>query len=287
MTTPTSLLALGAALLPLVATGCDSDAASPANYRLVAHADVAALMASPLVADAMKKDKAELTAELGACGDLVSSATGVTVGANDDAFELYVAGKFTAKQAKACTDHIEAQIAKDGGAKDGGGSADEHVDTAQLGDGLFAVYRGPAKPSRSRLAALHAADPSPTRTKQPMWFVAHDDANKGEVEHVEGWASMSRGLDAHVEVHFDSATAAAEIYGQAALGLAAMRMSDEMGELAKAVKVTSGGDTVTAEFHASTDVLRKALADHKVGGKVERSGQGKAGATVSIDLGDE
>lgn len=282
MTTPTSLLALGAALLTVAATGCDSDTASPDNYRVVAHADVAALLASPLVADAMKKDKAELSAELGACGDLVATATGVTVGANEDAFELYVAGKFTAKQAKACTDHIAAELAKDGGA-----SADERVDTAQLGDGLFAVYRGPAKPSRSRLAALHAADPSPARTKQPMWFVAHDDANKGEVEHVEGWASMARGLDAHVEVHFDSATAAAEIYGQAALGLAAMRMSDEMGEFAKLVKVSSGGDTLTAEFHASNDVLRKALADHKLGGRVERSGQGKPGATVSIELGDE
>jgi hypothetical protein len=284
MTTPTSLPALGAALLTLAAAGCDSDTASPANYRLVAHADVAALLASPLVADAMKKDKVDLSAELGPCGDLVTSATAVTVGANEDAFELYVAGKFTAKQSKACIDHIEAELAKDKGA-----SADERVDTLQLGDGLFAVYRGPAKPSRSRLAALHAADPSPARTKPPMWFVAHDDANKGEVEHVEGWASMTRGVDAHVEIHFDSATAAAEVYGQAALGLAAMRMSDEMGELAKAVKVSSGGDTLTAEFHASNEVLRKVLADRKVAGKLEaeRGGQGKSGATVSIELGDE
>jgi hypothetical protein len=282
MTTPTPLLAQGAALLTLVVTGCDTDSASAADYRIVAHADVGALLAAPWVAEAMKRDKIDLSGDLGPCVDLVTGASAITLGANDDAFEVYVEGKFTAKQSKACIDHIEAETAKKGA------SAGDKVDTIQLGDGLLAIYRGPAKPSRSRLTALQAADPSPARTKQPLWFVAHDDAKKGDVEHVEGWASTTKGFDAHVEVHFDSAAAAAEVYGQAALGLAAMRMSDEMGDLAKAIKVSNGGNSLNAEFHASHELIRKLVETRSVEGKVvSETGDGKPGASVSIELGGE
>lgn len=278
MTTPTPSLALGLCLLGLVAAGCDSDTSSPADYRIVAHADIGALKAAPWIADAMKGDKIDLSGDLGACAPLVLDATAVTLGVNEDAFEVYVEGKFTAKQATACADHVATTLVKKGA------KADEKVETAQLGDGLFAVYRGAFKPSRTRLKGLVAADPTPAG-KQALWVVAHDDANKGEVEHVEAWATAGKGLDAHVEVHFDSAKAAAEIYGQAAMGLAALRLSDDMGDLAKAISVSSGGDTVTAEIHASNDLVRKLMAESRVKGKVDASSRDdEHGSSFSVEL---
>lgn len=263
MTPTTQRLALTACLTALLPPGCDSDATSASEYRVVAHADLSALARAPFVTDAMKKDAFQIGGDLGPCEALVRSASAVTLGADEGAFEIYIEGKFTAKAAAACRDHVAAEL------RTKGTKADERFETTLVAEGLFAVHRGVAKPSRARMTALLGADPSPG--KQALWMVAHDDDDKDEIEHIEAWASVAKGFDAHLTAHFDSAKAATELYGQAMLGLTALRLSGELGELAKAVSLSSGGDTITAELHASSDLVRKLMADASVRAKVDAS----------------
>lgn len=276
MPTAPKLLALVAGLVTSALAGCDSDAATSTDYRVVLHADVTALRASPLVAAALKDDALQIDGDLGACAELLRTATAVTVGADEGAFEVYVEGKFTAKAAKSCSEHVATQLAAKGA------KTDARVDTTVVADGLFAVHRGPAKPSRARMTSLRSADPSPG--KQAAWLVAHDDDDKDEVEHVEAWISAGKAIDAHLDVHFDSATAATEIYGQAAIGLTALRLSSEMGELAKAISVSSAGDTLTAEFHASNELVRKLIDAGRVKAKAAARADEDHSGSISVEI---
>ncbi len=257
-TIPRPLMALSL-LVAGSLVGCDAEApaARSVDYRAVGHVQLSAVTRAPWIASAKKDDMLQLDAALGPCADLVRTADALTFGAKEDAFEVYVEGSFDSAAANACADHIDAEVAagrvprRDGRPK---------PEATLLADGLFVVFGGDLTPSRDRLDALSAASPSPG---QPMW-VTVDMRDKGHpVEHVEAWADPSKGLSAHAQVTFADEQKAAEIYGKATLGLTALTLSDEVGDLASAVDLSSSGKSMTAKVQLSAAQMKTLVAKGK------------------------
>lgn len=259
MTTTRTLTALTSLLLAGSLTGCDAEGpeAAALDYRAVGHVSLSTLMAAPWVADAMKDGQVKIDAKLGPCADLLRATDAITFGADEDAFEAYVEGSFDAATANACSDHIDATIASRAPRPD---SKRPKPETTLLADGVFVVFGGDLTPSGDRLAGLQTADPS---GGQPMWITA-DMTGKGKpVDRVQAWANPAKGLKAHAEVVFAEEAKAAEVYGKATLGLAAMSLSDEVGELASAVDLDSSGATMTAEVSLSPAQMKTLAARGK------------------------
>ena len=64
----------------------------------------------------------------------------------------------------------------------------------------------------------------------------------------------------HAEVSLADAQKASEIFGKANLGLAAMSMSDEVGELASAVRLESSGKAIIADVELSDAQMKAVVA---------------------------
>jgi hypothetical protein len=300
-----SLLSLTALLLTGVLAGCDDQSidddpltadrvaadaaedepadadpltATPADAQVVGHVNLDALTSAPWLADAMKDATLAMDAKLGACADILRQADSVTFGAKkEEAFEAYLVGSFDAATANACGDHIDAEVAR-------------HADRLErhpkpeavlLSDGVFVVFGGSLTPSQGRLESLLAADPS---AGQPMWVAASMVGKGGPVEHVKAWASPAEGLRLHAEVVFADEQKASEIYGKANLGLAAMSMSDEVGELASAVSLKSTGRAMTAEVELTNEQMKTVVAKGKARHHAHHARHGRDGASVSIEV---
>lgn len=244
--------------------------ATPGDAHAVGHVDLAAIMAAPWLTEAMKAATLDADGKLGACADVLRSAQSVTFGVTkDESFEAYVVGSFDAAAANACGDHIDAEVARHA-TRIGDRPKPEAV---LLADDVFVVFGGDLTPSRERFDDLRAADPS---GGQPLWILARTPGEGHPVEQVRAWASPAEGLRVHAEVVFGSEEKAAEVFGKANLGLAAMSMSDEVGELASAVDLRASGKAITAEVDLTAaqmkTVAAKAEARHHAWHDGERHG---------------
>lgn len=253
----------------------DSLTATPADAHLVGHVDLDALLSAPWVAEAMKDATLTMDAKLGACADVLRQADSVTFGGKkEESFEAYLVGSFDAAAANACSDHIDAEVARHAT------RLERHPkpEAILLADGVFVVFGGNLTPSRDRLETLLAADPS---AGQPMWVTASTTGHGGPVDRVKAWADPAKGLRVHAEVVFADEQKAAEIYGKANLGLAAMSMSDEVGELASAVTLASKGKAMTAEIELTDEQMKTVVAKGKAR---HHARHGRDGASVSIEV---
>ena len=235
----------------------DQFTAPPADAHVAGHVDLRALTSAPWLADAMKDATPIMDAKLGACADVLRQAESVTFGAKkDEAFEAYLVGSFDAAAANACGDHIDAELARHAARL-------EHrpkPEAVLLADGVFVVFGGNLTPSRDRLERLLAADPS---AGEPMWVTASMPGDDRPVERMRAWANPARGLRVFAEVVFADEQKAAEVYGKANLGLAAMSMSDEVGELASAVDLGSSGKAITAKVELTDEQMKTVVAKGK------------------------
>jgi len=256
------------------------DDAELIDARVIGHVNLAVLTSAPWLADAMKDATLAMDAKLGPCADVLRQANSVTFGGTkDEAFEAYVEGSFDAAAANACGDHIDAEVARYTSRLEGRPKPEAML----LADGVFVVFGGNLTPSRDRLAGLRAADPSPG---EPLWVTANMTGKGRPVEQVKAWANPAEGLRVRAEVVFADAQKAAEIYGKANLGLAAMSMSDEVGELASAVSLESSGKAMTATIQLSNEqmktVVAKAEARHQAHARAWEAHEG-SGVRVEID----
>ena len=219
------------------------------DYSAAGHIEIASVLATPWVKQAMATHDMELGAELDDCARVFEAAEAVTFGMKDEAFELYISGQLDIDAASACGDKID-------------GDADEPSAAVVLDADLFVIYRGELEPSRARLNALLTLDPTPNKD-QPIWLTgsALSFADKTPVEGVQIWANPAQGLEAHVQVDFQDAQTATELFGQATLGLTALRMSNDVGELASAVDLKSSGQTMTADIHVTQAQIESVLTE--------------------------
>jgi hypothetical protein len=114
-----------------------------------------------------------------------------------------------------------------------------------------------------------------------MWLTASMTDKGGPVDQVKAWASPSKGLRVHAEVSFADEQKATEIYGKANLGLAAMSMSDEVGELASAVSLKSSGRVMTADVELTDEQMKTVVAKGKAH---HHARHGHDGSHVSIEV---
>ncbi|MCX4245524.1 hypothetical protein [Paraliomyxa miuraensis] len=284
MTSSRPLLPLSALLFAGALAGCDHEpvddepldadrvAAEPPNAELVdadritvesidahvvGHLDLGALMSAPWLSEAMKDATLAMDAKLGPCADVLRQADSVTFGAKkEEAFEAYVVGSFDAAAANACGDRIDAEVDRHATRLHG----HPRPEAVLLADGVFVVFGGDLTPSRDRLARLHAADPS---SGQPLWVAANMAGSGRPVEQVRAWANPARGLHVHAKVVFADEQKAAEVYGKANLGLAAMSMSSEVGELSSAVDLRSNGREITANVELTDEQMKTVVAKGK------------------------
>lgn len=292
MTSSRPLLSLAALLLAGSVAGCDTEssdlesrdaelsdvesaaaeapaAESPAvaslaarlvDHRVAGRVDVRAVLGAPWLAGALEEGelvadtKQELGRKFGACADVLWQADSITFGAKDEAFEVYVEGAFEAADANACSDHIDTELGRHAERLEG----HPKPEAVLLAEGVFVVFGGELTPSRERLAGLQAADPS---GGEPLWVLANLAGEGHPVEQVAAWANPAKGVRAHAEVVFTDAQKASEIYGKATLGLTALSLSGEVGELASAVELGSSGKTMTANVELTQDQIG-ALVTH-------------------------
>lgn len=270
------MLASSLAVVASFSTGCDSDmAASPMDYRTVAHLELGTMGSTPWIKTVIDTKSLDLDGDLGPCADLVHTAKAVTIGHGEAGFELYVQGKFDATKADACTDHIEKMVDKH---EKKSGEPKPDPEGVVLAADLFAVYAGTMSPSRKRLKSLLASDPSPGG--QSMWVVAQPDVKHGDnpVAYIQAWADTSKGLNAHAEVQMADETVATELYGKAMLGVTALQLSGEADEVAKGISLAHNGDTLTADFKAQPKILQKLFKDGaSKRAKAKGKGKGKGG----------
>lgn len=226
------------------------------DHRGVGHVDIAALSSAPWAKEMLEDGALEVDGELGSCADVLRDASAITFGVQEQAFEVYLQGSFDAAEANACAELIDAKVA----------AAPEHLDgkptpeATLLADDVFVVFGGDLGPSRDRLQALLDADPS---SGQPLWVVADTSDTGKKVDHVALWADPSGGLEAHAALVFADEAEATELYGQAMLGLTALRLSDEVGELASAVSLSSSGAVITADLSLDTAQMETLVAKGK------------------------
>lgn len=222
------------------------------DYTAVGHVEIARVRGVPWVADFMTKHHRDFDPMFESCAKVFHDAEAVTFGLADDRFEIYVTGDLDLDEASACGDKIDV---------------DRPASAIVLDEDLFVLYRGDIEPDRARLEGLLARDPEPN-AKHPIWMTgsAVSLSHASPVEHVQMWADPSKGLDAQAKVVFADEAKAAEIYGQATLGLTALRMSEHASELASAVDLDSSGDTMTVEIHATEDQMTEVLTEVIVAG---------------------
>lgn len=269
--------------------GCDQDSGSTMDYEAVVHVEVAEITKVPFVAKAIADSSMHGDTDLESCRDAVLSADALTVGTGNGAFELYLTGALD----KAAIDDCQAAI-ESAKVERSGDASKMTTKTHWISPTVFAVVGAEGTlpvPSEVRLDGLRANDPTPT-TAAPseLWVVARDDAGKKQVSHVQAWADMSKGIDAHVDVEFDSVTDATKIYGQAMLGLSALRASGEIGDFGDAIALSHGGDTLTVDVHATKKQLDKIAtkiqADKAAHGP-SREKTGKSGLRIEIGTGKD
>lgn len=296
MTEPTAACGLLSApvcavllLATTLGTGCDTDEEDAMDLHAIVHIDVDAAKRAPWVAKELAGKDADIKKELGACADLYEDTDSITVGIDgngDHRGEIYFEGNFDATGLDACSDFIADQIkTKARDPKKG-----DKVKTQRFGDDVFVITFGDVKPSKRRLDNLKAADPTPAGG-QTMWVVARDKDGKGPIDLVEGWGRIDTGLDLHAEVKFDDAAQATKIYGEAMLGLTALRLSGDAGFIADAVSASADGDTVTVDFAATPGMIEKvktmgrakAAAHHGHGG----SDHHDDGIQIQIGVGND
>jgi hypothetical protein len=265
----------------ILAGGCDAED-TPLDYDAVGHIDVRAMRASQWVSAVIGKGaigpNIEISGDLDrACIEVLGQAEAVTVGTGQKKLEVYVQGPRDSKVAQTCIASLK-QLAKDDAAR---------LEARWIADDVLAIGAGPdtlPNTSGARLESLRAFEPSATGGKT-AWWVARNVAGKAGIEYVEGWADVGKGFDAHVSVQFDSEAAASKTHGELSLGLTALRLSGEMSELISAVALEAGGDTVTADVHATETQMRKLVARSQ-----SQSQPGKkpgAHGSFKISIGDE
>lgn len=282
MTPIRSILAL-TATLTLGSVACDPDSGPVAGeFKVAGHVKLDEALGTSWIQAAIKADGGDLAKELKACADVLAQTKTVTFGAAENSFEVYLQGSIKEAAANACADLIDAEVGKKSKsskkAKPGKGSADKRPtpEAMMLGKNLFVVFGGNVTPSPARLQHLLGMDPSPKA--QPLWVVATSDVKDGPVAGVQGWADFKDGLDAHVAIRFDGATKASEIYGQAQLGLVALRMSGELGDMASAVNLATKDDTLNIEISATPKQLQTLFEAGKARAKVKHGKHGKHGS---------
>lgn len=284
MTTTRPLFALCALAVAGSLAGCDSDtpaaeffeaeAAEPetpeaaptrveaaltvrSDFSAVGHVDLATVTRAPSIQDAWSHTQVEFDAKLGPCAAVMNKTGAITFGAGPDAFEVYIEGSFEAAEANACTDFIDAEVTRRHTRLEGR----PRPEATLLGDGMFVIFGGETTPSRERRADLLAADPSPGG--EPMWLTGKVKGGGQPVDSITAWARPGEGFEAHVEALFNDEGKASEIYGKATLGLAAMSLSGEVGELASAVDLDSSGKTLSAELSLSAAQMKTLMARGK------------------------
>ncbi|MEM7156066.1 MAG: hypothetical protein AAF799_24650 [Myxococcota bacterium] len=281
MTTKRHALTLSLLVLAAPLSACDAETPTDVDYRAIGHVDLAEVKKAPWMEKAMLDAKLDDKGELGACGDVLRQAESVTFGVGEDTFEAYIKGPIAANTANACSEFIDAKVAEET-AK---GDHDDHPtpEATLVADGVFAVFGGNLTPSTARLRQLEGSAPV---SGKPAWFTATIDEKDSPVSHVEAWANFDKGLDAHVEAQFKDPAKAAELYGQATLGLVALRASGEMGELASVVDLDSDGDTITAEVHATPKQMEafKAMSEKRRGHHGHP--HARKGSSVQFQVGD-
>ncbi|MCB9717553.1 MAG: hypothetical protein H6712_27140 [Myxococcales bacterium] len=257
MTKSPTHLALTALLLAGSTTACDAEApgAAPIDYRAVGHVDLDAVKGAPWMKDALKDGKLEVDGQLGPCADVIQQTQALSFGANEDAFEVYLEGSFDAAQANACIDHLDAHVATRPPRGD-----HPKPEATLMAEGVLVVFGGDLTPSRDRLDGLLAADPS---GGQALWIAANMKGKEQPIESVVAWADPSKGLSAHAELRFVDEAKAAETYGKATLGLTALSLSDEVGDLASAVSLGSSGKSLSADLSLSPKQMKTLVAKGK------------------------
>jgi hypothetical protein len=280
-----SLLLVGAAAAVLPA--CDVEPSSAIDYDVVAHVELARLQKAPWIAKAMEGGGSaaiNLTTDDGkkstlpTCAEVLKTAESLTLGTGNERVELYVEGALSKKDTQKCFDELKASFA-DGKSKTKSGKK-ETVRTAVLGDSLVAVTIGAAPlpaPTRARLKDLLDAEPS-NSGKEAAWFTMHKGTDSGDVKYAEGWANADKGLDAHVQFEMKDEAKAAEVQGEVSATLLALKLSGEMADLAKAVKIASSGDTITADVKASDKQMQKMVKTMST-----KAGSDSKGATITIE----
>ncbi len=268
--------------------GCDQEPGSTMDYEAVVHVELGTLTKVPFVAKALADANVagDGHVELGVCRDALLSADALTIGTGNQTFELYLSGALDKKAVDACHTAIEA-AKKEG--KAGAKPSKTTTKVQWLSPTLFAIVGAEGKPpvpSQARLESLLANDPTPaTANRSALWVVARDDGGKKDVAHVEAWADVSKGLDLHADVEFDSITDATKVYGQAMLGLSALEASGELGDLSDAIALSHGGDTLSVDVHATKKQLEqlatKISAERKEGPSRKHGGD-SSGVSIRI-----
>ena len=268
--------------------GCDQEPGSTMDYEAVVHVEIGTLTKVPFVAKALKESTVDGDVDLSVCRDALLSADALTVGTGNRTFELYLSGTLDKTAVDTCHAALEDAHRKSHGKADA--KSTKKVEVHWLSPTLFAIVGAegtPPVPSKARLQSLLANDPTPT-TANPsaLWVVARDDEGKKDVSHVEAWADVTKGLDLHADVEFDSITDATKIYGQAMLGLSALKAAGELGDMSDAVSLSHGGDTLTVEVHATRKQLEglatKISSEHSKGPHRKHGGDSHG---VSIRIG--
>ena len=256
---------------------CDVDPASALDYDAVGHIELQALESSSWAKGVLKGGTVRFTAggkDSDACGRLLKQADAVTFGVGHQRAELYLEGSLDKGDAQTCLDALADDLDKG-----------DEIHSATLRGGVLAVAIGPAPlpaPTAARMRDLLDSDPSP-KSDQPIWFVVDRAAKSGDFKYIEGWVDPRKGLDAHVQVDFADESAATKRHAEAALALTAAKMSGELGELAKRVKLSTAGETITADVRAPARVMETLMTE----GKKKGDKDGKAKASFNFSIGSK
>lgn len=251
-----------AGLVPLAA--CDSEAPADLDYRAVGHLDLAKLQKAPWIDAAIVGEIADPSGDLGPCADVLRKADAVTFGAGEGTFEIYLRGSIDAAAANACSDHIDDKIRDEKLSDD-----DVQPEGTMIADNLFAIHSGGLTPTPARRKALLRSQPV---KGAPAWVVANGGKGDAPFETVRAWATVGKGVDAHIDATFADDAEANELFGQANLALVALRMSDEAGDLASLIELDSKGRTISAELHADAKQIDAIKALAKSSDEEEASG---------------
>lgn len=249
--TAIALFALTAAA-PLAA--CDAEVPEELDYQAVGHLDVVQLQKAAWIEQAITTAAIDSKSELGPCVDVLSGATAITFGAGEDTFEAYLRGTIDPTTANGCSDHLEAATQ---------GEEGRQPEAVMLADDLFVVFAGDFTPSEARLERMQASAPA---AGKPAWLVTTVNEKDSPIKRLQAWATVNKGLDAHVDVQFNDGAKATEMYGQANLGLAAMRLSDDTGDLASMITLEQDGKKISADVRATPkqlEKMKKLASEHK------------------------
>ncbi len=264
------LQVLAAATLCLMVSGCENGetsspdemsaradgTAQPAEtagaFDLVAHAELKALRASPAWSSSSSGlNVGGFQGDLTTCADLLAKADALTLGANEEGFELYVEGPMDPDQAEACAQTLREEVGQKG---------DEKVEALHLDERLLAITTPDVEPSPERLAMLVGQAPGGAAGRD-LWIVGQnlddddgDDAEGGAVG-LDGWMDVSDGLDAQFRVDFSDGDTARQTAGDVGTAMAAISLVPEAKELVKGVEVRAEDRALFAEVHLTAKQL--------------------------------